>query len=86
MHSYMDILTNQLVPFARKMFPLPDNEDPDLRELPENHQQYRFFMHDGCPAHNAIIIRDWFAGEASHHHRIKKIWWPAFSDHNSMGY
>ncbi|KAI9550658.1 hypothetical protein GHT06_005147 [Daphnia sinensis] len=47
MHSYMDILTNQLVPFARKMFPLPDNEDPDLRELPENHQQYRFFMHDG---------------------------------------
>ncbi|KAK4028050.1 hypothetical protein OUZ56_017213 [Daphnia magna] len=61
------------------MFPLPDNEDPHLRELPENQVQYGFFMHDGCPTHNAIIIRDWLAGEASHPHRIKKLWWPAFS-------
>ena len=47
MHSYMEILTGQLVPFARATFPLPDHEDPDQRELPENQQQYRFFMHDG---------------------------------------
>lgn len=32
-----------------------------------------------CLAHTEIIIRDWFAGEAAHRHRIKKIWWPAFS-------
>jgi DDE superfamily endonuclease len=29
--------------------------------------------------HNAIIVRDWFNGEAMRRHRIKKIWWPAFS-------
>ena len=27
MHSYMEILTGQLVPFARATFPLPDHED-----------------------------------------------------------
>ncbi|EFX69130.1 hypothetical protein DAPPUDRAFT_259133 [Daphnia pulex] len=63
MHNYMDILINQMVPFARDTFPLPDNEDPLLREHPE-HQQYRFFMQDGCPAHTALIVRDWFADEA----------------------
>lgn len=44
MHSYMDILISQMVPFARYTFPLPDNENPPLlRENPEHRQQYRFF-------------------------------------------
>jgi hypothetical protein len=47
MHTYMDILIQQMVPFARDTFPFPDNEDPLLREHPEHRQQFRFFMHDG---------------------------------------
>jgi hypothetical protein len=42
MHSYMDILTDQMVQFARDTFPLPDNEDPLLIW-----KQYSCFMHDG---------------------------------------
>ena len=44
MHSYMDILINQMVPFARETFPLPDNDL--LREHPER-QQYRFLCMTG---------------------------------------
>jgi hypothetical protein len=43
MHTYMDTLIQQMVPFARDTFPLPDNEDPLLREHPEHRQQFRFF-------------------------------------------
>jgi len=28
MHSYMDILIGQMVPFTKHTYPLPDNEDP----------------------------------------------------------
>jgi hypothetical protein len=56
MHSYMDILTDQMVPFARDTFPLPDNEDP-LLPL----QQYRFFMHDGLVPLKFIFFQVFYA-------------------------
>ena len=46
MHSYLEIVRGQLVPYAVDNFPLPDFEDPEMRVVPENHQQYRFFIQD----------------------------------------
>jgi hypothetical protein len=32
-----------------------------------------------CPSHNARIVKDWLGGEALEEHRIKTLWWPAYS-------
>jgi hypothetical protein len=39
--------------------------------------QNKFFF--SCPSHNARIVQDWLRGEALEEHRIKTLWWPAYS-------
>lgn len=45
--------------------------------------QNNFFF--SCPSHSARIVQDWLRGEALEEHRIKTLWWPAYSpDLNSI--
>lgn len=60
--SYVDVLNNIMLPTVRNVFP---------REELNNFS----FVHDNCPIHRGVIVREWL----KEHAEVKVIPWPARS-------